>query len=39
MYRQKIHNQSLDKKIFSQTADRTHKWNVQARPMRGGYRL
>lgn len=30
-------NKKTDKRIFSKSADRTHKYNVK--PMRGGYRL
>ena len=28
-----------DKRVFAQTADHTHKYNVSPRPMRGGFRL
>lgn len=28
-----------DRKVFTRTADMTHKKNMQAAPMRGGYRL
>jgi len=27
------------KKLFRNTADLTHKFNLQRRPMRGGYRM
>ncbi len=30
---------NVDHKIFGKTADSTNKLNVQARPMRGGFRL
>ena len=35
------HRKSLGKpgKYFSKTADRTHRYNVRARPQRGGIRL
>lgn len=38
-YRKKVRNISLDRRIFSNTKDRTHKYNVFSRPKRGGFRL
>ena len=32
-------NKRYDRKMFSHTASRTNKRNVQRPPMRGGYRL
>jgi hypothetical protein len=31
--------QSKSKKYFRSAADRVHKFNLQHKPMRGGYRL
>lgn len=40
MYRKKITNRRKDRKIFSGTADASHKLNTSSpRPMRGGIRL
>lgn len=36
--RQKV-SKRKSKKIFSRTADRTHRKNVQPVPMRGGFRI
>jgi hypothetical protein len=38
-YRKKVKNKEKDKKVFSRTADRTRKENVDDRPKRGGIRL
>lgn len=32
-------NGKKSRRLFSKTADRTHKFNVSGRPMRGGIRL
>ena len=32
-------SKSYDRKVFSATADRVHKKNLQSVPMRGGFRL
>lgn len=37
--RSKIRHSATDQKMFSRTADGTHKLNVFDRPMRGGFRL
>jgi len=39
--RHRVSSPSKDQRVFSQTADRTHKMNTMepARPMRGGIRL
>lgn len=37
--RRQISNVNKDKRVYSRTADKTHKLNVKARPMRGGIRL
>jgi len=41
MRRQKMHNRRKDARVFSATADASHKLNSNktARPMRGGIRL
>lgn len=39
VHRSGIKSVSKDKRVFSQTADRTNKFNVRVRPMRGGFRL
>ena len=38
MFRHKMGNKQ-SKRLFSKTASRTHKKNVQGNPMRGGIRL
>ena len=38
MKRKKM-NYRKSKKLFSRTADRTHIYNINPRPMRGGTRL
>lgn len=35
----KIRKVRKDRRRFSKTADRTHKFNVKPRPMRGGIRM
>lgn len=32
-------NRRSDKKSFSRNAQKVHKANIRARPMRGGYRI
>ena len=39
MKRRRSMRRGKSERYFKQTADRTHKFNVQPRPMRGGYRL
>jgi hypothetical protein len=38
MKRKKI-NQTKAKKLFTATASKTHKKNLQVKPMRGGFRI
>lgn len=38
-YRKPIRNKNRDRRRFSKTASRTHKKNLRALPMRGGFRL
>lgn len=38
-FRKKIRNKHKDRRRFSRTAGRTHKKNLRATPMRGGFRL
>lgn len=38
-YRKKIRNKGKDRRRFSRTADKSHKKNYRAAPMRGGIRL
>jgi hypothetical protein len=38
-YRNKVRNKRRDQRKFTATADRTHRKNVQMRPLRGGIRL
>lgn len=38
-FRKKIRNKGRDRRRFSRTAGRTHKKNLRAMPMRGGFRL
>lgn len=38
MYRKRA-NKRTDRRTFSRTAGHTHKKNLMANPMRGGYRL
>lgn len=39
MQKRRKMRRSKSRRLFSRTADRTHRFNVQARPMRGGIRL
>jgi len=39
MKRSKIRNKRRDRRRFSKTASRTHKKNLRATPMRGGFRI
>jgi len=39
MKRSRIKNKRRDKRRFSKTATRTHKKNLRATPMRGGFRI
>lgn len=39
MRRHKVVNKGRDKRKFSRTAGMTHKVNLRATPMRGGFRM
>lgn len=39
MKRSRVKSKGKDKRRFSKTAGRTHKKNLQATPMRGGFRI
>lgn len=38
-FRKRVKNRSKDRRRFSRTAGKTHKKNLRANVMRGGYRL
>lgn len=38
-YRNRVKNRGKDRRRFSKTASRSHKKNMRATPMRGGFRL
>jgi hypothetical protein len=39
MLKRKAMNRNKSKKLFTRTADGTHRFNLQAAPMRGGIRM